>query len=102
MEARRKKKRRLYQLKAKEVEDIVSAHLQDGEQQTAIASRFGVSKHLVNHLVNRHKKTPLMEVKRQLKQQRKDSEVEAVAVATASMIRRGAIIESAAQIAKEA
>jgi len=65
--AQRKKKRKLYQLKAKEVEDIVSAHLQDGEQQAAIASRFGISNHLVSHLVNRNKKTPLMEVKRQLK-----------------------------------
>ena len=42
-----------------------------------------------------------MQVKRQLKQKRKDLETEAVGVATASMVRRGAIIESAVRIAKE-
>ena len=41
-------------------------------------------------------------MKRQLKQRRKDLEIDAVGLATASMIRRGVVVDSAAQIAKEA
>jgi DNA-binding transcriptional regulator LsrR (DeoR family) len=79
----------------------VRAHVQDNEQQTEIADRFGVSHQLINRLVNDHRKRPLVVVKRQLKQRRKDLETEAVGVATASMVLRGTIIESAVQIVKE-
>ena len=56
---------------------------------------------MVNRLVNDHRKRPLVEVKRKLKQKRKDLEIEAVGVATASMIRRGVTVQSAVQIGKE-
>jgi transposase len=99
--AARKKKRKLHELTEKEKEAIVGAHLKDDEQQTEIAARFGVHPQLVNRLVNDHRKRPLVVMKRQLKQQRKQLEIEAVSLATSSMIRRGVIVESAAQIVKE-
>lgn len=40
-------------------------------------------------------------MKRQIKQHRKDLEMKAVGITTASMIRRGAIIDNSVQIAKE-